>query len=126
MIGIGEIHYSTTPYYNVQTHTNDFKKRPVLIIGKADSGDYTVLPLSRVTNRSKVDPNYDILIIPQNYPKLNLSAESYVRTHKQTVVNNASIIGRIIGDVKKDYPTLFREIMDKLQEFNEQIRDNAI
>lgn len=126
MIGIGEIRYSTTPYYNIQTHTNDFKKRPVLIIGEADSSDYTVLPLSRITNQNMIDPNFDIKIIPQNYPKLTLTAVSYVRTHKQTVVNKASIMGRVIGDVKKDYPTLFREIMNKLQEFNEQIRANAI
>ena len=50
-----------------------FKKRPVLIVGKADDTDYIVLPISRVTKRENLDEYYDVLLNPDAVPKLNLT-----------------------------------------------------
>ena len=121
---IGKISYSVTPYFDVAEHKNSFKKRPVLIIGKADSGDYNVLPISRVTKKQYLDPDYDISVKPAVYPNLNLTSESYVRVHKQTTVNHNSITSEI-SDMKTSYPALFQSIMDKLKAYNDKIYDNA-
>lgn len=122
---IGEIRVSTTPFYDTTQKRNSFKKRPVLIIGKADSRDYNVLPVSRVTNRLHLDTDYDISLTKADYPLLNLSCDSFVRVHKQTTVNKNSITSQI-GDMKNSYPTLFGTVMDKLKEYNDKLYDNAI
>lgn len=116
---IGKICISTTPYYDNMTHKQRFKKRPVLIIGQADSSDYNVLPISRVTNSKNLDPNYDIKVDPIVYPNLKLNALSYIRVHKQTVLNYASL--NSIADLKYDYPQLFQKVIDKLKEYNNEL-----
>ena len=57
---IGFLCCSTLPYYDFAAKQNKFKIRPVLIIGRADTGDYNVLPVSRVTNKQFIHPFYDI------------------------------------------------------------------
>lgn len=124
---IGKIYYSLMPYYNVNTQRNSFKERPVLIIGMADSGDYNVLPVSKVSHSNMIDPEYDIQIIPEQYPKLNLKYVSYVRVHKQTVANRASLkLGEAVGDIKGDYSELYLFILTKLEEYNKKIIDSAL
>lgn len=123
MIEAGSICVSIVPYYNSSTGKNDFKKRPVLVLGAADSGDYNVLPISRVTNSRNLDLTYDIQIDPSTYPSLKLTAISYVRIHKQTVVNKASL--NEISNMKKDYPDFFIQILDKLNEYNNYLIENA-
>lgn len=121
----GQIWVSVTPFYDVVKKCNSFKKRPVLIIGKADSGDYNVLPVSRVTNKQYLDPDYDIPLIKAAYPLLNLSCDSFVRVHKQTTVNKNSITSQI-SDLKNDYPELFEQVMSKLKEYNDKLYTNAV
>ena len=104
-----------------------FKYRPAVVIGIADSGDYNVLPVSTVSDPTKIDINFDIPIDPAKYPKLNLKKFSYVRTHKQTVVHMASMraVSGNVSDIKSDYPKLFYEIMSKLEQYNKRLLNNA-
>lgn len=116
MIESGTICVSLTPFYNVGSGKYDFKKRPVLIIGTADFGDYNVLPISRITKSSNMDSDYDIQVDPSIYPNLKLSTLSYIRVHKQTVVNKATL--NEISNLKSEYPILYNLILDKLEEYN--------
>lgn len=122
---IGEIRAALTPFYDKMTQTVGFKGRPALLIAKADSADYVALPVSRVSRRANLDPTYDIKIDPCLYPKLHLTSVSYVRTHKQTIVN-AGQIGRVYGDMKTEYPDLFLEILNKREQFSKEITNQAI
>ena len=123
MIEAGSVCISITPFYDTTTRKNSFKKRPVFVLGAADSGDFNVLPISRVTNPRNLDPIYDIQVDPLIYPNLNLTAVSYVRTHKQTVVNKASL--NEISNMKSEYLDLYTTILDKLEEFNNSLITNA-
>lgn len=51
---IGEAYWAIFKYYDSSAHRMAFKKRPVLIIGKADESDYVVLPISRVTRQEHI------------------------------------------------------------------------
>ena len=82
-----------------------------------------MLPISRVTNSRNLDSSYDIQVDPSIYPNLKLTASSYVRTHKQTVVNKASL--NEISNMKREYPDLYTEILDKLEEYNNSLITNA-
>lgn len=123
MIVAGSICISVTPFFNTATGKNEFKNRPVLVLGAADSGDFNILPISRVTNSRHLDLNYDIQVDPSTYPNLNLTVKSYVRTHKQTVVNRSSL--KEISNMKVEYPDLFTGILDKLEEYNTNLITDA-
>lgn len=88
---IGKAYVSAFKFYDVRTKKMAFKGRPVLVIGKADDTDYVVLPISRVTNKANLDSYYDVPIDPVDVPKMNLKQTSYIRTHKQAVVNSAEL-----------------------------------
>lgn len=49
---IGKAYWATFKYYDSSLHKMAFKKRPVLIIGKADERDYVILPISRVPEKN--------------------------------------------------------------------------
>ncbi len=85
---IGEAYWATFKYFDMKSNKMAFKKRPVLIIGKADKKDWVVLPVSRVTRKENLDLYYDFEINVSDYPKMPLKQTSYVRTHKQTVLNS--------------------------------------
>lgn len=101
------------------------KSRPGLIIAKADSDDFVILPVSRVTDSRRIDPEYDVRVDPGIYPGLNLNAVSYVRTHKQTVVHRAEI-GDLISDMKLTYEDLYLEVITKQSQFSEEVTKQAI
>ena len=96
---IGKIYTFVTPYFDSQQKKQSFKSRPVLISGCADTEDFNVLPVFKVTNKNNLDPIYDLCVDPSVYPKLNCACISYVRVHKQTTVHIASI-GKIMSDMK--------------------------
>lgn len=121
----GWICTSVTPYFDVKTKTQGLKSRPVLVIGQADSEDYAVLPISRVTNRAHLSDVYDIKIDPAIFPGSGLAQVSYVRTHKQIFVNNHAITGKICN-LKGTYPDLYLKIAVKLEEYNKVLFDNII
>ena len=122
---IGKICSVLLPYFNLNKQANSFKKRPALVLAKADENDYVILPISSVSYRKNIDIEYDILIDPIKYPKLNLVKCSYVRTHKQTVVHR-SMICNLIGDIKTDYPDLYEEIITKRDRFSKEITRQAL
>lgn len=124
MIEAGSICISVTPFFNTATGKNEFKKRPVLVLGAADFDDFNVLPISRVTNSRNLDPSYDIQVDSSIYPNLKLNATiSYVRTHKQTVVHRSTL--NEISNMKVEYPDLFTGILDKLEEYNTNLITDA-
>lgn len=122
---IGQIYSSVTPYYDVRTGRNSFKRRPVLIISGPQNNDYTVLPVSTVSRKENLDRDYDIEVEPSDYPKLNLNHTCYIRTHKQTTVHKASLV-RKIADMKLEYEDLYLEILEKCEEFHKSVIDNAL
>lgn len=122
---IGEIRKVLTPFYNSRTHRLDIKSRPGLIIAKADSEDYVVLPVSKVSDQRRIDPDYDIKVDPAAHPMLSLDYVSYVRTHKQTVVHLAEI-GDKISDMKSDCEDLYLEVLTKRAQFSEAITNQAM
>ena len=122
---IGKAYVSIFKYYDNAKAKMSFKKRPVLIVGKADDTDYIVLPISRVSKRENLDEYYDVLLNPDAVPKLNLTQYSYVRTHKQSVVNIVELY-REITDFKKDYMDIYLDIISKMEEFQKNLIDNAL
>ena len=113
---IGCMCISIFPYYDIKSHANGFKKRPVLVIGQADSGDYVCLPISRVTRSEHIDAVYDVAISPNAVPLANLTQKSYIRTHKQTVVNNAALVKTVVN-FKAEYAEIFKTIISKVKLF---------
>jgi len=122
---IGKSYVSIFKYYDSAKAKMSLKKRPVLIVGKADDTDYIVLPISRVSKRENLDEYYDVLLSPDAVPKLNLTQHSYVRTHKQSVVNIVELY-REITDFKKDYMDIYLDIISKMEEFQKNLIDKAL
>ena len=122
---IGKIYWSVFPYYNSKTGKRDFKKRPVLVISGPRNNDYTVLPISSVSIKNNLDPEYDVEINPANYPSLGLTKICYIRTHKQSVVHQASLTSKL-GDLKEDYQELYLKVLLKLEEFNKDVLNNSL
>lgn len=121
---IGKAYVSTFQFYNNRTHRMEFKNRPVLIVGKADATDYVILPISRVPNCTNLDSDYDIKIEPQDVPLMNLKQTSYIRTHKQAVVNAGELTKEIV-DFKSEYQDKYINVIVKMEEFQKKIIDNA-
>lgn len=112
-------------YYDSSAHRMAFKKRPVLIIGKADESDYIVLPISRVTRQEHIDQRYDFEMQVTDYPKLSLKNTSYIRTHKQSVANIGELANQI-ADFKNEYPDAFVEVIALVKEFQKKLIDEAL
>ena len=120
----GKIYWATFKYYDNVSHRMAFKKRPVLIIGKADKKDYVVLPVSRVTQREHLDPHYDFELQSKDYPALSFKTTSYIRTHKQTIVNSGELAD-CIADFREEYPDAYISVMALVEEFQKELLDNA-
>ena len=121
---IGEIHKTITPY-NSKTGLMSFKSRPALLIANADVDDFVVLPVSTITRRENINPEYDIEVDPAFYTRTNLAKISYIRTHKQTIINRSQI-SDIICDIKSEYPDLYVSILEKREKFSSLITDQAL
>lgn len=121
---IGMFCVATFPYYDTSTGRNKFKKRPMIILGQADSSDYVTLPVSKVSIKENIDDEYDLEIVCDEYPLLNLNCTSYIRTHKQTITNRNGI--RTIISVKDTYPELWLSILQKIKNFQKKIIDHGL
>lgn len=110
---------------NNKTGKMDFKKRPVLVIGKADNCDYIVLPVSRITRSENIDSHYDLPMEVLDYPLMNLTAKSYIRTHKQTVLHKNELI-KEITDFKKNYQCTYFESIRRVETFQKTLIERAI
>lgn len=119
----GKICTSTTPYYDSKDKKNKFKKRPVLVLGQADCGDYVVLPVSTITHRENVDAVYDVYVDVSEYPNTGLARNSFIRTHKQTIVSYASLT--VISDLKICYPDLYNDVIDLVEKFQAELLSKA-
>lgn len=104
----------------MKKHRSSFKQRPVLIIGKADLTDFVVLPVLRVTIKQNLDEKYDIELQPASFPKANLTDISYVRTHKQTIINKADLVKEVV-DFKKEYNKTYIHIINKVKQFQNEM-----
>lgn len=122
---IGMAYVSTFKYYDMKNHRMAFKNRPVLIIGRADDKDYVVLPVSRVTRRENIDEYYDYEIKKEDYPLMNLTQTSYIRTHKQSVVNDGELTREIV-DFKTEYPKAYKTIVNRVKEFQTGLAEEAV
>ena len=122
---IGEAYWAIFKYYDSSAHKMAFKKRPVLIIGQADESDYVILPISRVTHREHIDPKYDFEMLAADYPKLSLSATSYIRTHKQYVANIGELANQIT-DFKNEYPDAYIDVISLVEEFQKNLIEDAL
>ena len=123
---IGKIYNARNfPFFDSVKGSMSYGNRPVLIIGIADTGDCNVLPLSRVKNRANIDKDYDVKLEPLNYPKLKLKDTSYIRVHKQNLIHSDNF-DFYIGDMANDYPGKYKDIMDKLTEYNEKLLRKAL
>lgn len=121
---IGEIRKAIIPFYDLGRQRLSFKSRPALLIAKSDDFDYVALPVSSITRRENLDLIYDIEVVPASYPNLNLHTVSYIRTHKQTIVN-AREIGDFISNIKEEYPDLYSLILEKREDFSKEISKQA-
>lgn len=121
---IGMAYVSVVKYFNSAEHKMAFKKRPVLIIGKADDTDYVVLPISRVTKRQYLHEHYDYEISPNDVPLMNLKQTSYIRTHKQLTVSKAELTYGIV-DFRHEYPNFFKKVIDLVEEFQTTMLNKA-
>lgn len=123
---IGKIAVTVFQYYNTQQQRMSFKRRPMLIIGSADSEDYIALPISKISDSKRIDGLYDIKVENVHFPNLLLKESiSYIRTHKQVVVNVASIHSQI-SDLKTLYPDLFLDVMEKVEQFQKEMLDKSL
>ncbi len=121
---VGKMYWAIFKYYDNVNRKMAFKKRPVLIIGEADQKDYVVLPVSRVTKKEHLDMQYDFEMQSKDYPLLSLKATSYIRTHKQTIVNNGEL-GNCIADFRKEYPYAYISVMALVEEFQKELINKA-
>lgn len=122
---IGKAYVSTFKYYDNQTHRMAFKNRPVLIVGKADSSDYVILPISRITNQSNIDSYYDVPIEPTDVPLFHLTQRSYIRTHKQSIVHFGELTKEIV-DFRKEYSDIYVDVIAKMEEFQKNLILSAL
>ena len=120
---IGKAYKSLVPYYDRITNKQKFKSRPCLVIGEADSGDFVVLPISSVSDKSKVHPKYDMPLDIANFTFLTKS--SYLRTHKQTVVNIANLKDQL-SDFRTDYEDAYLDALALVEEFQRQMISDAM
>lgn len=122
-VHVGKVYSVNAPYYDLVTKKDDFKPRPCLVIGEADEGDYVVLPISKISKKSKVDPNYDIPLDKSVYTFLKY--DSYLRTHKMTTANIASFV-RLLADFRTSYEDTYLEAILKVDEFQNKLLKRAI
>lgn len=119
---IGDICRLYLPYYDIQAKKQRIKARPALIIGEPDQDDLTVLPVSRVTDRRRIDPKYDLKIDPAQYPNTGLSSISYIRTNK-VFTSNTSNIHSIYCNLRTEYPDVYISAIVLFEEYTRQIID---
>lgn len=108
----------------MQRQHNDRESILGQIIGEADKSDYIVLPISRVTQKQNLDLHYDFELQPLDYPLLSLKAISYVRTHKQTVLNKGEL-GNCIADFRSEYQDSYISVIALVEEFQNNLINKA-
>lgn len=123
---VGKLKSSKMPYYDIKTNSVRFKARPVLVLkAEKETGmsDFTVLPISSVSFRRNINPNYDVKVTKTTYPNLDLTKKTcYIRCGKIMTVNKKDLAVRTICDLKGTYPELWQHIIDKTREYLSDIQ----
>ena len=122
---IGKVYWSITQFYDSATKQMSFKRRPILIIDGPRNNDYTALPISTISKRVNLDPKYDIPIDPSQRAVLNLPRECFVRTHKQFPIHAANIHNQA-GDMKNNLLDLYLNVLSKVEEYQQEVLNNAL
>lgn len=121
---IGELRTSRFKYFDVKTNRLAFKSRPILIVGcekYVGPCDFTVLPISTISNPTNIIPDFDIFISKNEFPTLNLSRDSYCRTSKVSTVHSKDVGTKMISSLKDVYPELYHEIKTKFLLFSDAL-----
>ncbi len=122
---VGNIYACLTEYYDREKQAIGIKSRPVLILKEPEvSGDkqYVALPVSTMLQERYRHARYDVRLEPGNYPLLKVKRSCFVRCHKQMTVYRGEIdFTNWMGDVKKNYPRLWRDILSRLILFEKTI-----
>lgn len=121
---IGKIYSFSMPFYDIKKGEMGYKARPALILYGPRNNDYTVLPVSTIRNPKDRDSEYDVKIDPIDFPNAGLYDVSYIRTHKQTTVHQGSKY-RYIGDLRGTYPQKYQDILQLVEKFEQEIKQNA-
>ncbi|NYV27908.1 type II toxin-antitoxin system PemK/MazF family toxin [Streptobacillus felis] len=121
---IGKMFIALFPYFDIGNKRKGIKERPVLVIGETDDNDCIILPVSTITKKQYYNPEYDIEIDPEKFPKLNLSKLSYIRVHKQAIIYKRAL-HKEIGNLKEEYNIKYVEIIKKLEGFNKNLVYNS-
>lgn len=122
---IGKVYLTYVDYYDAKTKTTRKKTRPVLVVGGPRNDDYTVLPISTISKRQNLDPDYDILVDAAERTALSLDKECFIRTHKQMPMHQAQLI-KCLGDMRTDLPDLYLDAISRMEQFQVEIVNNAI
>jgi uncharacterized protein YifN (PemK superfamily) len=122
---IGKVYLAVVDFYDSKSRTTRKKGRPVLVIAGPKNNDYTVLPISTIPHREHLDPVYDLLVGSAERTVLGLPQECYIRTHKQTVLHQAALV-REKGDMKCNLPDLYLAVLEKMEQHQREIMDQAI
>src|SRR5690554_1959555 len=92
---IGKIVIAKTPFFDARLKKMNIKARPMLIIGAEKEYlpcDYNVLPISKITHKRHRHIDYDLELTDEQCDNLSLNYKpSFVRAHKQTVVNSKDV-----------------------------------
>ena len=112
---VGQIRTSRFSYYDAKSGEIKFKGRPVLIIGyEKEHGpcDFTVLPISSISIRTNVIPQYDIFMPINSYPLLNLRKDCYCRASKVNTIHSKEVGTKVLGNINASYPDLYNDIQN--------------
>ena len=124
---VGKIVRCLTQYYDAKLQRISIKSRPALVLKSPENDDYVVLPISTIPNRINVNPTYDIEIDPAKFSKINLTRISYIRNHRMVSIPIQQIDSSIIiGDLKSDYEELFLRIVEKVEQFHNEIMEGLL
>lgn len=123
---IGKLMVARFPYYNNQEDRIKFKKRPILIIGVEKEQfpcDVTVLPVSKVSHKRHIHPEFDVEVSGNKCKQLKLhDSPSYIRTHKIATVHSSDIGHTIISDMR----TIDKELFDHIKAFHHKFVKNTL
>lgn len=121
----GKACVSVTKYYDRKLQRMSLKKRPVLVIGHSDETDFVALPISRITAQHHIDSDYDYPLEVEDFPAMNLTAKSYIRTHKQFITGEAEIT-KVICDFRLEYPEAYAAALELVRRFQANLLEHAL
>lgn len=122
---IGKVCLAVVDYYDSKTKSTRKKARPILIVAGPRNNDYVILPISTISKRENLDPDYDMPIGPTERASLGLDKECFIRTHKQMYIHQAFIV-KEKGDLKGAFPDFYLNAITKMEQYQSQILDEAL